>query len=126
MQNEFSVVLKLGKYGIGVYAIEDMHIGKCFKLYNKENVLTDQSLSEVPKEFLKLVIKYGEKCTRPKDFNHIEPAWYLNHSCDPNIEEDWDKGVYKVIKEIKKGDELLVDYNHFEEPESSKEEFYKK
>ena len=54
----------------------------------------------------------------------MEIDWYLNHSNDPNIieiKEDY----WITVRDIKACEELLVDYNQFNEPEHLKEPFYK-
>ncbi len=124
--HESSTILKVNEYGIGVYATKDFGVGDYVKLYNKENVLIDVPLFDVPEEYRKFVVlRSDEKCNRPRDLNQVESAWYLNHSSNPNIIEDWDKALYRVLKHIKKGEELFIDYNNFEEPEDRKEEYYK-
>lgn len=125
MRQDCYVLLKSGEYGIGIFSTKDFKVGEFVKLYNKENVLIDVELDNIPEEFKKFVVyRQNNKCNCPKDFSQVESAWYLNHSDNPNLLEDWDMGLYKVTREIKAGDEFLIDYNNFEEPADKKEEYY--
>ncbi len=45
----------------------------------------------------------------PKSFNNMPISWYLNHSSTPNVICDKQYNFY-TIREIKKGEELTVDY----------------
>lgn len=47
----------------------------------------------------------------PSDFNHIAQGWYVNHSDKPNIRSTkFDR--YKADRNIKKGEELTINYDH--------------
>ena len=59
----------------------------------------------------------------PNDFSHMSIGWYLNHSSNPNAEHK--NYVYYSIRDIKAGEEILIDYNTLEEPEELKENYYK-
>jgi SET domain-containing protein len=54
----------------------------------------------------------------------MEIGWFLNHSETPNIIKKSDGLVYAVT-DIQAGDEILMDYNQLNEPESMKESYYK-
>lgn len=45
----------------------------------------------------------------PADLNNIGTSWYFNHSCSPNVVYDR-KGNYVAAKNIKKDEELFLDY----------------
>lgn len=49
----------------------------------------------------------------PKDLNLLSIAWYMNHSCDPNIGFD-KKYNFVAMKNLKRGDELFWDYSYDE------------
>ena len=66
----------------------------------------------------------------------MEVGWYLNHSAQPNMRiESYQDGQeedcllyvinYHIIRDIKAGEEVLIDYNDLDEPEALKEDFYK-
>ena len=46
----------------------------------------------------------------PPDLNFLTIAWFVNHSCDPNLGFD-DDFNFIAMKSIKDGDELLWDYS---------------
>lgn len=60
----------------------------------------------------------------------MEIGWYINHSSTPNVgrrncpERNGEHRLY-TIKDIKAGDEIVVDYNELGEPEDVKEDYYK-
>ncbi|HEY4509359.1 MAG TPA: SET domain-containing protein [Candidatus Paceibacterota bacterium] len=49
----------------------------------------------------------------PPDLNYISNAWYMNHSCEPNVGFN-DGYDFIAIKNIKKGEELFWDYGYDE------------
>lgn len=55
----------------------------------------------------------------------MEVGWYLNHSASPNMAR-LGNGRWLILKDIEQDEEILVDYNEFNEPEETKETFYKK
>jgi len=57
------------------------------------------------KGFIKICIKKGEKYGCPTNFNKLTPAWYLNHSVNPNVATDNNYRFY-ALRNIKKGEEL--------------------
>ena len=57
-------------------------------------------------------VLYGVNAT---GCNTLDLSWYLNHSKDPNIEfkeasEEGSFCTYRTKREVKKGEELTVDY----------------
>lgn len=75
-------------------------------------------LKRVPAELMKL---YDDFCIVdkgrygcPKNFNQLTVAWYLNHSSKPNVVADKEYTFYALC-DIKKGQELTVDYDTFSE-----------
>ncbi len=130
MQNqttEFSFVLKPVKYGVGIYATHDIKEGSYLRLFGDENkdrrasVIRDKK--DVPKDFVPYCIDRGEKIACPKDFGCMEIGWYLNHSKSPNAFHR--NYSYYALRDIKTGEEIVIDYNSLEEPEESKEDYYK-
>lgn len=45
----------------------------------------------------------------PDDFNYLSVPWYMNHSCSYNIGFD-NKGNFITTRNIKNGEELVIDY----------------
>lgn len=121
--SEFSAILKLSAIsGIGVFAVYDIdeNVQVLPKFFPRE-----AKISDIPAEFLNYCIFLDdEKCLCPKEFDRMEIGWYLNHSKEPNIEKRADGNVY-TIRAIKAGEEILIDYNQFGEPDSLKDPYVK-
>ena len=130
MQNqttEFSFVLKSTKYGVGVFAVHDIKEGSYLRLFGDKNngcrafVIRDKK--DVLKDFEHYCIDRGEKLACPKDFGCMEIGWYLNHSKSPNaFHRNYN---YYALRDIKAGEEIVIDYNSLEEPEETKSDYYK-
>jgi SET domain len=75
-------------------------------------------ISRLPNEIKKLYkdfcVKKGNKYICPISFNKLTPAWFLNHSDDPNVAADSDYRFY-AIRNIKKGEELTANYHTYSE-----------
>jgi SET domain-containing protein len=63
-----------------------------------------------------------DECLCPQQFDRMEIGWYINHSSRPNIAKKSvvsnakavrgsKKRIIHAIREIKAGDEILMDYN---------------
>ena len=131
--SEFSFVLKPSPLGgIGVFATHDIPVGT--KIFNHSYALRILNIKDIPQEFIKYCIYISEEeCICPEQFDRMEIGWYINHSNTPNIAaEPLALGIDNLvndhapytIKDIKAGDEILIDYNYLNEPEELKEEYY--
>lgn len=134
--SEFSFILKPSSLGgVGVFAVHDIPSGT--RIFNTILKMRTMKIKDVPQEFLKYVVYINdEECVGPQRFDRMEIGWYINHSATPNIEQEnvitaeniydvMDKLTVYAVKDIEAGDEILVDYNHLNEPEQLKEEYYK-
>ena len=124
--NEFSFMLKpstIEGAGVGVFAAHDIEMGTIID--GSHFPIRILHKSEIPSDFLQYCVACENglyKC--PDSFWKMAIFWYLNHSSSPNL--DWiGRGICKVKKYIKKGEELLMDYNQLDEPEEAKEDYYK-
>ena len=125
--NEFSFVLKpsaISGAGIGVFAVHGIVKGTRLCIADSSDLRTFIK-KDVPKELLKLciILKDG-LCICPKKFNHAWIGWYVNHSHNPNTEM-LEKESYYATRDISAGEEILIDYNIFNEPEEFKEDYYR-
>lgn len=58
----------------------------------------------------------------PQDFGAMAIGWYMNHSKNANAtHKDY---YWEAARNIEEGEEILIDYNLFGEPEESKENYY--
>jgi hypothetical protein len=81
------------------------------------------SKEKVPSGFHGYCIRLGEEIVGPDDFGCMPIGWYLNHSKDPNAaHEDF---LYYASRDIRAGEEILIDYETLEEGDKDKENFYK-
>jgi len=103
--NQFVEIRKSDKHGNGLYALNDFKQGESIYSFKKGMIVKYdeiQSLSELEKTHLD---KVGEG-----EYEIIEsPGCYINHSCEPNIEER-DRIGY-ALRDIKKGEEITIDYD---------------
>jgi hypothetical protein len=132
---EFSFILKPSPLGgIGIFATHDIPAGT--DVFTRDFNLRSLKIKEVPEEFLRYCIYTSdEECLCPERFDRMEILWYINHSSEPNITPKGTIGENKfdiskrhdvyAIKDIRAGDEILIDYNYFGEPEQFKEDYFK-
>ena len=102
-------------HGIGVFAIRDIPKGTyVFRGDNDELLWVKVSAtSRLAKEVKKLyrdfcVLRQGSYGC-PRNFNRLTPAWYVNHSENPNMAADENFDFYSR-RHIKKGEELTLSY----------------
>jgi SET domain-containing protein len=110
-------------HGVGVIAIKDIKKGIQIFYGDEETKIVwikKEQLKRIPKEIMKL---YDDFCIEKEDgklygcpvnFNVLTPSWYLNHSKKPNVVADTEYNFY-ALKNIKKEEELTVDYETFNE-----------
>jgi len=127
--DQFSFRLKpsqVDKGGIGIFALHDIAPDTWLAIEPRgQAVGADYQESDIPKELLVYCVANPDGTWNgPRQFNHMELSWFLNHSFEPNARYR-DDGCYS-IKEIKAGDEITIDYNSLGEPESVKEDYYRK
>jgi hypothetical protein len=106
--------------GIGVFAILPIKKG-IFIFYgdDEEMVWIDEAKikntsTELKKLYKDFAVKKNNKYGCPKNFNQLTIAWYLNHSDKPNVYCD-DEYRFIAKRNIKKGEELTVNYNTYSE-----------
>ena len=126
--NEFSFILKPSKYGVGVFTVQDIAKGTYLRLFGNEKIFEHRirtlNNKNIPEAFKDYCMNRGDKSICPEDFGCMPVGWYLNHSKNPNaIHKDYN---WYALRDIKEGEEILIDYNSLEEPEETKEDYYKK
>jgi len=108
-------------HGVGVFAIRDIpkgtdvfrgEIRRFVEVPIREVESADPELQKLYEDFCG---RNGENYSCPDSFNNLTPSWHLNHSktevnslCD-------EKGRILTLRDIKKGEELLLDYSKYEE-----------
>lgn len=122
---EFSFILKPSQIsGVGVFATHDISRGTI--LFSGNHVQRRMKRKDIPSEFLSYcVLLNDEECIAPERFDRIEIGWYLNHSNKPNVSLIPDSRMV-AIKDIKAGEEILLDYDELKEPEHLRDDYYSK
>lgn len=97
---------------MGVFALHAIDPGVWLALKPPHKVGIELEKAEVSEDLLAYCIRNDDGTyTCPPEFNHMHLIWYVNHSATPNAEKRED-GYYS-LKQINKGDEILIDYNIF-------------
>ncbi|MBI3333939.1 SET domain-containing protein-lysine N-methyltransferase [Candidatus Pacearchaeota archaeon] len=98
-------VRKTGKYGKGVFAKRNIEKGELIFNWEGGKIYTAEKCLDLPKEIADHAIQFEEhKWIDTNGFGR-----YANHSCNPN---SGFTGKFKLaaMREIKKGEEILWDY----------------
>lgn len=122
---EYYFVLKPSPIaGIGVFAAQDISAGT--HLFRGNHSSRKMKTKDVPSEFIKYCIFLNDEESHcPERFDRMEIGWYINHSEHPNIGKDTERRVV-ALRDIRTGEEIVLDYNHLNEPEHLKEAYYKR
>lgn len=94
-----------GIHGKGLYVARDFKAGEQIYTYSNGKIVGDDESAQLPPEeqlHLDMVGEGRYEVISP-------PACYVNHSCEPNIEEREHAGY--ALRAIKKGEELTMDYD---------------
>ncbi len=106
--------------GIGIFAVQDITKG-CRDMFSKpdvnENWITI-SKSEVEKLPAHAQLMVGNYCLYNDDhyfvpdygFKKIDISLFLNHSDQPNITSINEGEYFEALRDIKHGEELVIDY----------------
>lgn len=112
-------------HGIGVFAIHDIPKGTyIFSGDNGEMVWVKASTTgrlskEVKGLYRDFCVLRDGKYGCPRSFNVMTPAWYINHSDEPNIAADQNFDFY-ATRRIKMGEELTLSYKKQSDAERRK------
>lgn len=119
LRNETWVMLKASPiHGIGVFAICDIPKG-CNNFFSKNigewikiPIAEVEQLPTHSRELIETYCLYDEENYFVPDygFKVMDLVNYLNHSNDPNIISVNDGEYFETIRDIKCGEELLIDY----------------
>ena len=108
-------------HGVGVFAIKDIPKGififgeedeKFVKVLKSDIFDLDYEVKRLYKDFCVLENGYYY-C--PISFNRMDSSWYLNHSENPNVDCKKDGYLFYSLRDIKKGEELTVNYDKYSE-----------
>lgn len=124
LTHETHIALKpSGIHGIGVFAITDIP-KDCKTLFSKNTggwitlgFAETEALPAHVKDFIETYYLYDHENYFIPDHGCkvMDMANYLNHSNNPNIQSINDGRYFETLRDIKKGEELLVDYGEIVE-----------
>ena len=110
------IIKKAGVKGRGVFATKDIKKGE-HVIYRDLSKLKPYSVKDIPKHPLAKNPKFADhwdEAGRGKWVLDLSPASYVNHSCNPNLATKYytfKKKVSIALRDIRKGEELTVDYS---------------
>jgi SET domain-containing protein len=116
--NTWVMIKPSGTHGIGVFAVRDIPAG-CKELFSKEmgewTTVPRKEIDALPlhaKDIVENYCLYDEEnyFIPAKGFKVMDLSLFLNHADEPNIISVNDGEYFETIKEIKKGEELFIDY----------------
>lgn len=112
-------------HGIGVFAVRDIPQG-CREMFSKAMgewaTIPRNDIDALPQHAKDIVENYclydAENYFVPAGgFKVMDLSLFLNHSDNPNIISVNDGEYFETIREVKKGEELFVDYGEIVEGE---------
>lgn len=130
LNNTYVRIMPSKIHGVGVVAIKDIPIGvnpfqyasnKCGN--NKSKKIHKDKLEHTDKNVIKMLDDFlgldqeGYYDIPSEGLNSLDISFYMNFSKNPNIDIVSDKNcnfvTFRTNKVIKKGNELLINYNHY-------------
>lgn len=105
-------------HGIGVFAVTDIPQG-CNKMFSTEmgewTTVPKTEIDELPQHAQDIVENYclydeANYFLPAQGFKAIDLSLFLNHADIPNIISVNDGAYFEAIRDIKRGEELLIDY----------------
>jgi len=124
--NHQSFILKPSSIkGIGVFALHDIAEGTYLELFRNDFEEEVREVGDVPEELQGYCLTREDgRLLCPKFFNRMDIGNYVNHSENANMQYR-KGGGYFAKRDIKAGEELLANYRELDEPERSREDYYK-
>lgn len=105
---------------VGVFAVRPLKKGSiifCGEHFSKGSMIPWKEFSRFDQITKQKILDFcpatPEGFFAPHDFNYLSIAWYLNHSCNPNVGFN-NQDDFVAIRNIKKGEELCWDYGYDE------------
>lgn len=110
--------------GVGVFALHGIVRGTKLVLHTNNYQQEVRSANDVPEPLQIYCTSLEDGTLRcPKYFNAMDVGNYLNHSTSPNACKEQD-GTFFALRNIRAGEEILIDYRTLGEPESTWEDYY--
>lgn len=131
---EFSFILKPSENGVGVFAVHDIKKGVYLRLFGNPEIQSHEyrilPTNTIPESFRMYCIERKDSVIAPPDFGVMPIGWYLNHSSEANAvnrpgTDAHKKYFWYAKRDISTDEEICINYNDLEEPESLKADYYK-
>lgn len=125
--DEFSFILRPSQVsGVGVFALHAIAKDTWLEVFPRGYRARKFRSNELPAALRTYCTAKGRDIyAAPQQFNRMYIGWYMNHSADPNVTWDDDLDGFVASRYIECNEELLIDYNVFEEPEYAKDAYYR-
>jgi SET domain-containing protein len=116
--NTWVMIKPSGIHGIGVFAVRDIPNG-CNQMFSEEmgewTTVAKTEIDGLPQHAKDIVENYclydeANYFLPAQGFKAIDLSLFLNHADIPNIISVNDGASFEAIRDIKKGEELLIDY----------------
>lgn len=116
--NTWVMIKPSGIHGIGVFAVRDIPNG-CKQMFSEEmgewTTVAKTEIDGLPQHAKDIVENYclydeANYFLPAQGFKAIDLSLFLNHADIPNIISVNDGACFEAIRDIKKGEELLIDY----------------
>ena len=119
--NSYTRIQAAAPHGVGVFAIRDIPKGINIFLGERIRVsVVNKSAVEnlapgIKRLYQDFCVLEGGRYLGPDNFNNMTIGWYVNHSEDnPNVRYVHNRFI--SLREIKEGEEILVDYRTYNAP----------
>ncbi len=107
--------------GVGVFAIKDIpeNINPFMGANDHEHIaLTEQDLKDLDPEVADMVRGFfvfegPEIWVAKNGLNSMDISQFMNHTDNPNVTFNEDDSLFYTLREIKKGEELTINYQKF-------------
>ena len=110
---------------MGVFVLHDIAEGTHLELFRADFQEEIRDVGEVQKELQGFCLHREDgKLLCPKFFNRMDIGNYVNHSESANLRYEKGKG-YFAKRDIRAGEELIANYRELDEPESSRDDYYR-
>jgi len=123
--NTWVMIKPSATHGIGVFAVRDIPVG-CKEIFSEEMgewaTVPRSEIDALPQHAKDIVENYclydeANYFLPAQGFKTMDLSLFLNHADAPNIISVNDGEYFEAVREIKKGEELFVDYGEIVEGE---------
>lgn len=101
--------------GIGLVAEQNIKKGEAVWVYNPVIDITVKE-KDIPNEAKEFFRNYGVNRWNGTFFLCTDNARFINHSKNPNLKSNGEEEDNVAIRDIKKGEEITIDYEEIEGP----------